>query len=61
MGIGTIFCGAGIVLFGLLSILAELTEQPIFTTIGSYLTVAGLAIGIVVLTYTTVKYNKGIF
>lgn len=61
MGIGTILCGAGIILFGVLSLLAELTGQEILVTVGSCLMMAGLAAGIGIFTYTTIKYNKGIF
>lgn len=61
MGIGTIVCGISIFLFGLLSALAELTEQSIFMTAGSYVTIAGLAVGIGIFIYTTIKYNKRIF
>lgn len=61
MGTGTISCGAGVILFGVLSILAEVTAQPVLMTVGSYLTAAGLAVGIGIFIYTTIKYNKGIF
>lgn len=61
MGIGTIACGVSVLLFGLLSILAELTAHSIFLTVGAYLMIAGLAVGIGIFIYTTMKYNKGIF
>lgn len=61
MGIGTISCGAGAMLFGVLSILSELTAQSIFMTAGAYLTAVSLAVGIGILIYATIKYNKGIF
>lgn len=61
MGIGTILCGAGVIAFGLLSLAAELTGQMIWMTIGSYLMVVCLVAGIGLFTYTTIKYNKGIF
>lgn len=61
MGAGMMSCGAGIILFGVLSILAELTAQPLFITVGSYLTIVGLAVGIGIFIHTTIKYNKGIF
>ena len=61
MGTGTVFCGMGCVSFGLLSLLTELTTKPIFMTVGSYLTIASLAVGIGIFIYTTVKYNKGVF
>lgn len=61
MGTGIIFCGAGVISFGVLSIAAELTAQPIFMTVGSYLTAVGLAVGIGIFVYTTMKYNKGVF
>lgn len=61
MGIGTISCGAGILLFGVLSILSELTARPEFMTAGAYLTVVGLAVGIGMFIYATIRYNKGVF
>ena len=38
-----------------------LQNQPIFVNIGSYITIIGLAIGVGIMLYTTIKYNKGIF
>ena len=61
MGTGTIICGIGILAFALLFAIGYLSNQTIFTTIGSYLTVIGLIIGIGIMTYATIKYNKGIF
>lgn len=61
MGTGTILCGASVSLFALLSLLAELTGQYGYMTAGAALMVAGLAVGIGIFIYTTIKYNKGIF
>lgn len=61
MGIGTIVCGLSVIIFGSLSILSELTAQSIFMTIGSYLTIIFLVVGVGIFIYATIKYNKGIF
>lgn len=61
MGLGTIVCGAGIISFGILAILAELTAHPLLMTVGSCLLIPGLALGIGILIHTTVRYNKSIF
>ena len=61
MGMGSIICGIGIIIPVFLYIAGEMTNNPIFVSIGSYVTIAGLAIGIGIMTYATMKYNKGIF
>lgn len=61
MGIGTILCGIGIILFGLLFLIGYFTNKSIFVIIGSCLTVIGLVVGVTIMIYATIKYNKGIF
>lgn len=61
MGTGSIVCGTGIAVCGVLTLLAEVTGTPLLATIGSCLVFAGLFIGIGCMTYATIKYNKGIF
>ena len=61
MGIGTIICGLSIIVFAIFFVIGDLRKQPVFVTIGSYVTIIGLAIGILLMIYATIKYNKGIF
>lgn len=58
-GTAQIIGGSGIILFGVLSLLAVLTAKPIWMTIGMYLTTAMLAVAICIYFYTMMKYNKG--
>ena len=61
MGTGNMICGVSIIAFGTLFATGYLRQQQVFVTIGSYLMITGLAIGIAMMIYATLKYNKGIF
>lgn len=61
MGNGSIICGVGILVCGVLDLLTEFTGMPIFTTISPYIIFTSLAVGIGFMIYATNKYNKGIF
>ena len=61
MGVGTVLCGAGIIVFGTLSLVTELTKLSFFTIIGSASVIIGLIIGLGISLYAMIKYNKGIF
>ena len=61
MGIGTIICGVGCVLFGFFVGLTELLNQNIFIIIGSVLVVVCMVVGLGISFYAMFKYSKGIF
>lgn len=61
MGSGTISCGAGCILFGALSAVAESTAHAIWMTAGIYSTIVCLAVGIGLFIYATIRYNHGVF
>lgn len=61
MGAGTIACSVGIILFGVLSLLSEVQDKPVLLSIGSFSAIAGLLIGVGIMVYATMKYNKGLF
>ena len=61
MGLGTLFCGAGIGLFGALAVLSEGTSQPFWMTAGVCSCVVSLVAGIGIMIRTTRKYNNGMF
>jgi 4-amino-4-deoxy-L-arabinose transferase-like glycosyltransferase len=61
VGLGTVFCGAGILLFGALSAITLYTESQVWLWMGTGLLVLGLAVGLGLSFYGMIKYNKGIF
>lgn len=61
MGLGTLFCGSGIGLFGVLAVLAEVTSQPFWMTTGVCSCVVSLVAGIGIMIRTTRKHNGSIF
>lgn len=61
MGVGTIICSLGIMIFGLLSMLSDSTGNYSLMSIGSWCMVLCFIVGIGFMTYATIKYNKGLF
>lgn len=61
MGVGTIFCGVGIMVLGLSALAAQSTGNELFTTIGSAIVMMCVAVGLGISFYAMIKYNKGIF
>ena len=61
VGLGTILCGAGIIIFGILSIVTTLLEKEVFTLIGSGIMIIFLIAGLGISFWGMIKYNKGIF
>ena len=61
MGLGTILCGAGVILLGLMTLLEQQTGNPLFVTLGDAAAIVGLAAGLGLSVYAMLKYNKGIF
>ena len=61
VGLGTIICGAALIVFGGLSFVAEITENNLFKLIGAVIVVLGLGVGLALSLYAMIKYNKGIF
>ncbi len=61
IGTGTMLCGGGMVVYGGLSVAAELTAQSFYTVIGAVLLVLSIAIGLVLCFWAMFKYNRGIF
>ena len=61
VGLGTILCGAGIIIFGILSIVTTLLEKEVFTLIGSGIMIVFLIAGLGISFWGMIKYNKGIF
>ena len=61
MGLGTIIIGAGIVIFGVLSMISQFCKQEILLWIGMGIMLAGFAVGISLSFAAMIKYNKGVF
>lgn len=61
VGIGTIIIGVSFVLFGILLIVAKLSNSNIFEYIGNAILTTGFIVGIGFNFYAMFKYNKGIF
>ena len=61
VGLGTIICGGGIVVFGILSAVAIFTDNEVFVNAGTAVMIAALAVGLVITLRAINKYNKGIF
>lgn len=61
VGLGTILSGAGVVVFGGFSIVAEKTGNNLFMIIGAVALVALLVVGLALMFAAMIKYNKGIF
>ena len=61
VGLGTIIIGVALVVFAIFTLIATLTSNNLFYTIGGIELIVGLVIGIVISFYAMFKYNKGIF
>lgn len=61
MGTGTIVCGTGIIISGVLFFLSTVLNRPELVSIGSYITIISLIASIAFMIYATAKYNKGVF
>ena len=61
VGLGTILCGGGIVLFSLFSAIATYTDRQLWLLIGCAALIVGLAAGLAISFRAMIQYNKGIF
>lgn len=61
VGLGTIIIGISIIVFGVFSLVTELTKIDLFVTVGAVLVVIGIVVGLALSLYAMIKYNKGIF
>ncbi len=61
IGTGTILIGAGLLVFGTLALIAKLLSAELLTLVGSALLIASVVIGLVIMIFAMIKYNKGIF
>ena len=61
VGLGTIIIGVAFIIFAVFALVATLTSNNLFYTIGGIELIVGVVIGIVISFYAMFKYNKGIF
>ena len=61
VGLGTIIIGCAIIVFSVLTALTLVTEQEIYTLLGTVVMIAGLVVGLVISFAAMKKYNGGIF
>ena len=61
VGLGTVIVGASIVLMGAFLSFIDPVRSPALSVVGMCVTIAGLAVGIVLSLYAIIKYNKGLF
>ena len=61
VGLGTVICGASVILYSVLLLVAILTVADIYASVGAGLLIAGLAVGMIISFYAMKKYNGGIF
>ena len=60
VGIGTLLCGISIIVFSILQGVTLLTENDLFTIVGTFIMFIGLAVGIAITFYAMKKYNGSI-
>ena len=61
VGSGTILCGIGISVFGIVGALGTYFTLPILVIIGAAVMCVCLVLGLGISFYAMIKYNKGIF
>jgi hypothetical protein len=61
VGLGTIIIGGGIILFGILSIIADLLTLSALVFVGTGVLIAAIVVGLVISFVAMKKYNGGIF
>lgn len=60
IGIGTLLCGISIIVFSILQGVTLLTENDVFTIVGTFIMFAGLTAGIIISFHVMKKYNGSI-
>ena len=61
VGSGTILIGVGFLVGGALFLLSQLQENPALETAGGIVSIIGAVVGLVIVVFATIKYNKGLF
>ena len=61
VGLGVIIVGISLILMAVMSFMATAFENPIYNVIGTVVLTVGLVIGLGIIFFAMIKYNKGIF
>ncbi len=61
VGAGTLTCGAGLIVFGIFELISKLMSVFFITIVGSVILIVSVVIGLVIMIFSMIKYNKGIF
>ena len=61
VGVGTLICGISVILMAVGTLIAELTSNEVFVTVGSAIVIVGVIVGCAISFYAMKKYNGGIF
>lgn len=61
VGLGTIIVGGAVMICGVLSLIAFCNNSQTLTIIGTVFLIVGITVGLGIILYAMVKYNKGIF
>jgi hypothetical protein len=61
VGLGMIIIGISILAMGVLGIFATFLANELFTKIGTIEMFASMPVGLFLILYATIKYNKGLF
>ena len=61
IGLGTVICGASILAFGALSAVSQVIDSDVLRLISTAIMVVGIIVGLVLIFWAMIKYNKGIF
>ena len=61
IGLGTIIAGASIIFYGLFMLLSEILSAEFLVIIGLALMILGMIVGLGLVFFAMIKYNRGIF
>ena len=61
VGLGTLIIGVALIVMSVLTLVATISKQSIYSTIGGGILIAGFVSGLGISFYAMFKYNKGIF
>ena len=61
VGLGTMLCGVGCIVFGILSLIFDATGNSALLMAGTVIMISLLGVGLAVSILAIIKYNKGLF
>ena len=61
IGTGTIICAVSLMVCGVLEFIGDTLVMSSISLVGTVVMISGLVIGLAIILFATIKYNKGIF